>query len=99
MFTSRYILNPIGGGGGDFYPTPPDYQLPLWNYLSYDSKNFMTSCLHIYATIRETFIRIDRPEGGGGGGATTVTIQTSSHEKLETWKFFFLLKMAEINRE
>ena len=58
----------------------------------------MTSCLYIYATIRETFIRIDRP-GEGGGGATTVTFQARGHEKLETWKFFFLLKMAEINRE
>ena len=25
--------------------------------------------------------------------------QTTAHEKIETWKFFFLLKMAEIRRE
>ena len=32
-------------------------------------------------------------------GVATVIFQTRGYEKLETWKFLFLLKMAEISRE
>ena len=86
---SKWTLLPTG----DFYPTPPEYQLPFWNQLSCGLQTLLTCCFLPFATIWEHFRKIDFP---GRGGGATVIFQTSGHEKLETWKFFFLLKVAEI---
>ena len=82
-----------GGGGGGFLSHTTIVLAATVKPLKLWLPNFVTSCFYLFATIWENFSKIDRP------GGCYSHFQTRAHEKLETWKFFFLLKMGEICRE
>ena len=67
---------PMGGGG----------KLPLWNHLSYGSQ---TLWLRVF-TFLDQFEKILAKSIGQG--VATVIFQMRAHEKLETGKYFLLLK-------
>ena len=67
--------------------------MPLCNHLSYGPQTWLLLVFALFPRFEKILAK------SIGQGVATVIFQTRDHEKLETGKFFFLLKLAEIHME